>query len=170
MKYTILLAETEEKLAVVDRLDQGDAVAWDVSGKNFNGSDVRVEDGVLKATLAGGERLVFPVYAQSPDGSFLVATALGNIKILAQRGVALEAAGGGRAAHKSIKSTMPGKVVKILCKAGDSIQPGQPILILEAMKMENEIAAPQGGVVEEIPVAVGQSVQPGDLLVKLGTK
>jgi biotin carboxyl carrier protein len=64
---------------------------------------------------------------------------------------------------------MPGKVLKILCKAGDLIESGQPLLIIEAMKRENEIRSPQGGRIEEVGVQPGQSVSTGDLLVKISS-
>lgn len=60
-----------------------------------------------------------------------------------------------------VESEMPGKVVKIVAPAGATIQEGQGVLILEAMKMENEIKSPIDGVVKEISVAEGQTVESG---------
>jgi len=63
-----------------------------------------------------------------------------------------------------VNAPMPGKVFKILADAGDSVIHGQPILVLEAMKMETKIMAPQDGVIAEIVVSIGQQVNTGDLL------
>jgi biotin carboxyl carrier protein len=113
---------------------------------------------------------VFPIVRRASDGSVTVATALGNFRFHAARG-ATAAAGGTRGkGARAIKSSMPGKVVRVLCAAGDAIEAGQPLMIIEAMKMENEICSPAAGVVQEIPVQPGTSVQSGDLLVKLGEK
>jgi pyruvate carboxylase subunit B len=73
--------------------------------------------------------------------------------------------GGGHAA--ALKSVMPGVVREIRIVAGDTVQAGQPLLILEAMKMENEIRAPAEGVVEKVHVEPGTAVEKGALLVTL---
>jgi pyruvate carboxylase subunit B len=62
---------------------------------------------------------------------------------------------------------MPGKVVRILVDVGDSVNFDQGLLVLEAMKMQNEIRAPKSGVVKEIGVVEGKAVNSGDLLVSL---
>jgi biotin carboxyl carrier protein len=60
---------------------------------------------------------------------------------------------------------MPGKVVRVLVKVGDSVTHNQPLLVLEAMKMQNEIRAPLNGLVTEVGVAEGRAVGSGDLLL-----
>jgi pyruvate carboxylase subunit B len=71
-----------------------------------------------------------------------------------------EAGGGG-----VIKALMPGRIVRILVEAGDVVRKGQGVMILEAMKMENELHAQADGTVDEIFVTSGQTVEAGaDLL------
>jgi propionyl-CoA carboxylase alpha chain len=60
---------------------------------------------------------------------------------------------------------MPGKVVAVRVAAGDEVEPGQVLVVLEAMKMEHQVTAPERGVVSEVLVAVGQQVENGVLLV-----
>jgi biotin carboxyl carrier protein len=62
---------------------------------------------------------------------------------------------------------IPGKVVGVKVKPGDEVEPGQPLVVLEAMKMENELAADQAGKVAAIHVAAGDTVEGGELLVEL---
>jgi biotin carboxyl carrier protein len=62
---------------------------------------------------------------------------------------------------------MPGTILNITASVGDRVKRGQVLLILEAMKMENEIVAPSDGTVASINVAGGASVNAGDLLVTL---
>ena len=69
--------------------------------------------------------------------------------------------------HADIKASMPGLVVRVNCQAGMDVKKGQPILILEAMKMENEVRSPLDGTIKEIRVKTGQPVEKGDLLVVL---
>ena len=64
--------------------------------------------------------------------------------------------------------SMPGRVVKILVSEGDSVEEGQPLLIVEAMKMENEVKAGRGGTVERIAVAEGESVEADATLMEIG--
>jgi len=67
-----------------------------------------------------------------------------------------------------VKALMPGRVVRVLVNKGDVIQKGAGLLILEAMKMENEIQAPVDGVVDEIFVSSGDTVEGGAELVHIG--
>ncbi len=60
---------------------------------------------------------------------------------------------------------MPGKVVKILVKAGDQVKARQGLVVVEAMKMENELRSPKDGRVSDVLVAEGASVEAGRLLV-----
>ncbi len=179
MKYSITSPETEARLATLENLTDGAVADWELGLLDDKGVEkkqllkaarVTFAQGVLEVCFATpeGSRLVFPACRQGNDGVFVIATALGNLRLLPMRGAAVEAAGGAGKGVKAIKSSMPGKVLKILCKVGDLIEAGQPLLIIEAMKMENEIRSPQSGIVEELGVQVGQSIQSGDLLVKLG--
>lgn len=66
---------------------------------------------------------------------------------------------------QSITAPMPGSIVKINVKAGDSVKKGDVYLVLEAMKMENDITAPEDGTIDSVNVAQGASVNTGDVLV-----
>jgi glutaconyl-CoA/methylmalonyl-CoA decarboxylase subunit gamma len=81
----------------------------------------------------------------------------------------LASAAGARAPARgeSIRAPIAGKVVKVLVAVGDPVAPGRPVIVLEAMKMENELAAERGGTVSAIHKAAGQAVDTGDLLVEI---
>ncbi|MCG5509366.1 sodium-extruding oxaloacetate decarboxylase subunit alpha [Ectothiorhodospira lacustris] len=66
-----------------------------------------------------------------------------------------------------VTTSMPGTIIDVLVKEGDTVKPGDGVLILEAMKMETEVQAPVGGVVKAIHVAKGDSVNPDDALVEI---
>jgi 3-methylcrotonyl-CoA carboxylase alpha subunit len=72
------------------------------------------------------------------------------------------AAGG---AGQRLVAPMPGRVVAVHVRPGDRVEPDAPLVVLEAMKMENEFRAATGGVVAEVGVSPGQAVNAGDLLV-----
>lgn len=67
-----------------------------------------------------------------------------------------------------IPSPMPGTILKVLVAVGDQVTENQPLLILEAMKMENEIVASSAGTITAIHVGQGQVVNPGDGLITIG--
>ncbi|MBE8540009.1 biotin/lipoyl-containing protein [Geoglobus acetivorans] len=69
--------------------------------------------------------------------------------------------------NRVVKAMLPGNVTKILVSEGESVNTGDVLLILEAMKMENEITAPANGKVKEIKVSEGQRVETGQVLVVL---
>ena len=73
----------------------------------------------------------------------------------------------GKAGSVSIKAPMPGTILKINVKVGDTVKSGDVVCVLEAMKMENDICAPQDGVVSSIEVAQGASVATDAVLVTL---
>jgi biotin carboxyl carrier protein len=74
-------------------------------------------------------------------------------------------AGGGAAGPQRLTAPMPGKVVRVLAKPGDPVAARQPLVVVEAMKMENELRAGRTGTIAEIHAREGQSVDAGALLV-----
>lgn len=76
-------------------------------------------------------------------------------------------AASGAAGSVKVNSPMPGKIISIKANVGKAVKKGEVILILEAMKMENEIVAPSDGTVASINVTAGQSVEAGTLLATL---
>ncbi len=77
------------------------------------------------------------------------------------------AAPAGAQGSVQIVSPMPGKILGIKAKAGDAVKKGQAVIILEAMKMENEIVAPQDGTLASINVNEGASVEAGAVLATM---
>jgi biotin carboxyl carrier protein len=67
--------------------------------------------------------------------------------------------------HAEIRTAMPGKVVRILKSQGDAVIKGQGVIVVEAMKMQNELKSPKDGTVGEFKVAEGTTVGAGDVLV-----
>jgi 3-methylcrotonyl-CoA carboxylase alpha subunit len=82
---------------------------------------------------------------------------------------ALAHAGDDAADAGGLTAPMPGKVIAVLVQAGASVTKGQPLLVMEAMKMEHTIAAPAAGTVESLPFRVGDQVAEGATLVVLAT-
>ncbi|MFC1887566.1 biotin/lipoyl-containing protein [Candidatus Cloacimonadota bacterium] len=70
--------------------------------------------------------------------------------------------------NKGVKAPIPGLVLSLLVKEGDLINKGEPVLILEAMKMESEISANISGKINKILIKEGDSVQEGEMLIEIG--
>ena len=73
----------------------------------------------------------------------------------------------GAAGAVIVKAPMPGNIMKVNCKVGASVKKGDVLMVLEAMKMENDICAPQDGVVASVEVAQGATVETDAVLVTL---
>lgn len=71
----------------------------------------------------------------------------------------MDSVGGG-----TIRTPMPGAVARVLVKVGDQVKQGQVLVVIEAMKMENEFRSPIDGVVKEVPVQVGAAIDGGTVL------
>jgi acetyl/propionyl-CoA carboxylase alpha subunit len=66
---------------------------------------------------------------------------------------------------RPVKAPMPGRVVRVLVEAGEEIAEGQGVVVIEAMKMQNELRSPKGGRVARVGVTVGDAVGAGDVLI-----
>ena len=70
----------------------------------------------------------------------------------------------GSGGRQQVAAPMPGKVVRVLVSAGDAVKAGQGLLVVEAMKMQNEVRSPKPGIVKRLLVTEGQTVRSGDAL------
>ncbi len=133
-----------ERLAV-DARQTGEGI-WSIllSGASHV-ADVTEQDGVYLVDVAG-ERYAIRVEEES---RYIIRT----------RGAH------GQVAGQVLKAPMPGKVTLIEVAVGQAVAPGDGLIVLEAMKMENEFKAQVAGTVKEIRVAPGQAVNPGDVLL-----
>ncbi len=68
----------------------------------------------------------------------------------------------------TVVAPLPGLILKVMVKEGDSVQEGQPVAVMEAMKMENEIESPISGKVKEINVSEGENVLENAVIMKIG--
>ena len=91
-----------------------------------------------------------------------------EVRVLDERAQLLEKMGMSArtvVASGDIKAPMPGKVLQVLVNAGDTVEEGQALLVLEAMKMENVIRAPRSGVIAGVQAQVGEAVEKAATLV-----
>jgi biotin carboxyl carrier protein len=115
---------------------------------------VQVEDVMVSPDPATGQFLV-------RVGAALIPVALNGRRRSLRRDESMAAGSG----PQRVVAPMPGKIVRVLVRAGDTVLARQPVVVVEAMKMENELRAARAGTVAEIQAKEGASVDAGALLV-----
>ncbi len=126
--------------------------------------EVAVGEERFEVTLQGDEDL--PEARIAPALPAAGATAPAAPKVaMPQRTARPRAAG---ASLSALAAPMPGVILELHVKAGDRVERGQAVVVLDAMKMHNLIGAPRAGVIAEVCVAAGQAVGHGDTIVRFG--
>ncbi len=142
----------------------------DVDGKSF---DVKIKEyhsnGRIKTLLVNNE--VFPVeVARHADGFPRKIYLNGlpfDVEIEKIKSVSQKAKPSRRIINGDIKSSLPGQVLSISVNVGDRVEKDQPLVVLESMKMENEIVAPKPGKVKAVHVVPGQVVYKDELILQI---
>ncbi len=147
-RYTVRLNGEERK---VETHGTGGAVALLIDGRLWDASISREGE----AAALNGDRS----YGVTIDGRH------DPVQILDPLRQAAAASGPQQSGRVEIRSTMPGRIAAVLVKEGQAIRAGQGLVVVEAMKMENEIPSPHDGTVGAIAVSVDDAVQMGALLV-----
>ena len=163
MKYEVFLGG---KTRVVELSQREGAWAVTLDGKTLDASAVEVAPNTFSILLNSQSHQVR--VAPRADGTLTVHTGLTEYQAevsdprswRGRRHGALEAEG-----RQQIAAPMPGKLVRVLVKQGDTVEAGQGLLVVEAMKMQNEIRSPKSGRVEKLLVKEGQAVNAGEVLV-----
>ena len=83
-----------------------------------------------------------------------------------RRGVSVRRGGGAGVAHDVVSAPMPGRIVRILVASGQNVEAGVPLIVIEAMKMENELRSSRSGTIAEIMVGPGDTVEGGAKLLR----
>jgi biotin carboxyl carrier protein len=166
MRYEVQLASSSSEKKRVIELERG-AAGWRVTldGRPVAVDAVEIAPNRLSVLLDGQsfEITVTP----SPDGKLKLQT--GSQEFTAEV-IDPRAWSGRRHGHvevegrQQIVAPMPGKVVRLLVKAGDHVEAGQGLLVVEAMKMQNEIRSPKSATVERVLAKEGQPVNAGEIL------
>ncbi|MCC5581975.1 ATP-grasp domain-containing protein [Microtetraspora sp. AC03309] len=142
----------------------GDAEA-DVNGHSLRAALARPAEGEIAITIGGMTRR----FATAWDGGvlWLGRDGLAWPVVRHELGDPGDRAGGGGDADGVVRSPMPGTVLVVKAAAGDRVRAGQPLVVVEAMKMEHSVVAPLDGVVTELTVRIGQAVELDGVLARV---
>jgi biotin carboxyl carrier protein len=146
-----------------------------VDGKAWRVDAVRLDDYTLSLIVGQGDplsagRRAYDVSVAPTRGSSALAVRVGGVVLSAAldtKRYRRRAEDGGQSASgpQRLSAPMPGKIARVLVKPGEAIRARQPVVVIEAMKMENELRAGRDGTVSEIHTREGASVDAGALLI-----
>ena len=142
----------------------GDSPGWEIDGHSLAADAVELSPGIYSVLIDGksievrveGNRSELRVVA---NGKEYLAAIENPRELKKNRAGATQAEG-----RQNVVAPMAGKIIRALVKAGDEVESGQGLLIVEAMKMQNEIRSPKSGTVERVTVVEGQTVNPGEIV------
>jgi biotin carboxyl carrier protein len=162
MKYEVRIAGKARTVEL-----HRDANRWQIAldGAPTEADAIEIAPGIFSILFNGASHEVR--VAPNPDGSLTIQDGPHDFKAevadpRAWRGRkhgAIEAEG-----RQQIVAPMPGKVIRLLVKPGDKVEAGQGLLVVEAMKMQNEVKSPKTGTVEKLLAKEGHPVNAGDIL------
>ena len=165
-----LQAEIGEKHYDIELTRRGDKVSAVIDGQPY---EVEVSEPEPNVYLIKNDGKIFQAYVAPADRPNQpkkvivrgreVEVRLIDPKRLRSTGAAGEQTDG----LAEIKTAMPGKVVRLLLEAGAAVEKGDGVLVVEAMKMQNELKSPKAGTVKEIRVTEGDTVSAGDVLASI---
>jgi 3-methylcrotonyl-CoA carboxylase alpha subunit len=166
MKFWVTL---EGRDTEVEFHTRGDLLLLEMEGERLEANFHRLPDGEVYSLLLDGRSYEVRV---SPTGERLEVTLHGTtvpveVRHPLEKMLLATQRAGGASGGETILAPMPGLVVAIQVQAGDAVEPGQAVAIVEAMKMQNQLTAKHGGVVSEVLVAERASVSAGQALIKI---
>lgn len=162
-----LQAELNNEVSEIEIKREGEKIYARIDDREYELEASEPEPNVY---LFKHENAVYQIYvAPQIDPAEPVAVKLGgsdfDVKIIDPKRLRSVAGTGGSAEGTAeIKTAMPGKLVRVLVEQGAEIKAGEGVLVVEAMKMQNEMKSPKDGVVKEIRFAEGATVNAGDIL------
>jgi biotin carboxyl carrier protein len=155
MKYIAMIDDREYHVEILDDDKVSlDGVTYDVDFESIGGQPVY-------SLLINGRSFEAHIVAGEDAWKVMLQGTLHTIKVEDERERRLRAAGGGRVAEKGdfhLKAPMPGLVVAVPVEEGEEVAEGDTLVILESMKMQNELRSPRAGVVTRVRVGAGDSV------------
>lgn len=142
-----------------------------VNGDVFNVDFQQLSEGGILSLLLNNQSLEAIVEERDGNWEVLIRGELYSVQVQDERAYRLAKARGVVAevtGEASIKSPMPGLIIAVLVEEGQVVSKGDQIVILESMKMENELHSPRDGVVKRLHVEPGQGVEKNQLLATIG--
>lgn len=168
MRYFVTFPSGEETEVDVVHLPTGE-IRVDVGGQSFEADAVIPSAGATSMRI-DGQMLDLWMEGTPPDVGVIAHGHRFYARVESERMRALGAAAHGRGGGKGdgvVTSPMPGRVLKVLVQEGEAVTVGTPLVVVEAMKMENELFAERDGTVAKVFVSPGANVEGGAKLLEI---
>jgi pyruvate carboxylase subunit B len=164
MRYRVTIEGREREVDVT--IAPSGAISVMLDGAPID-AEVRMVPGGVSLRMGSRVHDVVVAAGGGDEVSLAVGGARTVAQVLSEKARAERARSGKRSgpSAKELRAPMPGRVVRVLCAVGDVVHAGQPMIVVEAMKMENELRAPADATVEQVHVSEGASVEGRALLV-----
>jgi biotin carboxyl carrier protein len=170
MMYEVTIAEKTYRVELVrasEDKQKGDQWVCKLNGREFPMDVVSVQEGVL-SLLTNGKSYEIKQETVGAETNVVVGHERFSVAVRDPRSFRSRSrAGASEQGVKKITAPMPGKVVRILAGVGAQVETGQSVIVIEAMKMQNELKAPKAGVVKKINVVEGAAVEAGQSLAEV---
>jgi len=163
-----LIAEQNNEGREIELTRNDSNLTADIDGKRY---EIEASEPEPNVYLLKHENKVYQIFVapnDTPSEPFTVTVGNQNFEIKISDPKSLRGTGaesGQTTGASEIKTAMPGKVVRVLAEVGAEVNTGDGVIIVEAMKMQNEMKSPKDGVIKEIRFAEGATVNAGDVLV-----
>ena len=156
--------EIDGKKRRVEMTQAGERPVWTIDGQRLEAVAAEVSPGIYSILINGRS---FEVRMERSGADMRAIADSRELRVVIQderewrrkRGSAVEAEG-----RQQVLAPMPGKIVRVLVKTGDAVRAGQGLVVVEAMKMQNEIRAPKSGTIDRVAVIEGQTVNAGEVV------
>lgn len=156
-----LLAELQEQKYEINLERDGTRVLAEIDGRNYELEASEPESGVF---LLKHDNRIYQIYV-APNNLVNLGRHQFEINLIDPKRLRGASGGAGQTDGTiEIKTAMPGKVVRILVEQGAEVEKGDGVIVVEAMKMQNELKSPKDGIVREIRFSEGATVNAGDIL------
>jgi len=156
----------DETIPVKADSEEENTISVSVNEKSFDVSFFRITDNLIHLTVNG--RRMNAYISETREGKEIFINgrsySIADADALEQAGAKK---GGGAKASEDITPPMPAVVISIMVNEGDTVEKGQGVIVVSAMKMETTLYAPYNGTVEKVNASIGDKVMPGEILIDL---
>lgn len=161
-KYKVDVSEQKNSWKLSLQEEGKDWTHYDISKNDYKQAEQYI------SFLFGGKSYLIDVIGQDTEYTVFTRNSFRTIKVFNDEMLLHESLkkGGGFGGDQELKAGMPGKIIEIFAKEGEIVKANKPLLIMEAMKMENEMRASRDVKIKEVMIKQGDSVESGAVLIK----
>jgi biotin carboxyl carrier protein len=164
-RYIVHMGERQQTVSITEA---GNGYRVEIDGETVEVDSLSVPGSPTRSLLIDGRSFEAATMPSRDGLDVYISGDVFHVRVTDELWARAESAAHGAASGEEVVSPMPGSVVRISVEMGQVVEVGQTVAVVEAMKMQNDLAAVRGGKVEQIRVKAGDIVEQGTVLVVLG--